>query len=240
VKKIKFYPVNLEIAAFAPHPIPTGKLIPDWYKDLPGYADNNKFSFRGNPENGGGFFQNTSAKKCMSIFDTISTGYYLLLPADIFFDTTGEHTVYKWRNPAHKFIIPHSSEQLEGYPRGDQYAVDQYRWIPSHMVETPKGYSVLVTHPHHRQDLPFYTLPGIVDTDNMLSSGALPFELKKGYKGIIKQGTPIAQIMPFKREAWTHKVMDYHPKRYMEEAQTINSRFSNAYKEKYWARKKFK
>jgi hypothetical protein len=36
----------------------------------------------------------------------------------------------------------------------------------------------------------------------MSSYGNLPFFLKEGFEGIIPKGTPIAQIIPFKRESW--------------------------------------
>ena len=238
---IKFYPLNLEVSYFAPVPIPSINLLPDWFKEMASYENNDKHAFRGinNEENGGGHFQNTTAKKCMSIFDTITSGYYLLSPVDIFFDSTGEKVVYKWRNNSLNFIMTHHEGQLGSYPRDKDYLDVALRWIPSHMIETPPGYSILVTHPHHQNDLPFYTLPGIIDTDNMLAAGALPFDLKKGYKGIIKRGTPIAQIMPFKREEWTHEVLDYQPDRFKKEANTVNAAFANVYKDNYWERKRF-
>ena len=216
--------------------------MPDWYKEMYSYAHNDKHSFRGinGDINGGGHFQNATAKKCMSIFDTLVSGYYLLCPVDIFFDSTEENVIYRWRNNKHNFIMTHDSEQLATYPRDDNYVKEALRWIPSHMIETPPGYSILITHPHHGQDLPFYTLPGIIDSDRMLAAGALPFDLKKGYKGIIKKGTPIAQVMPFKREDWDHQVFDYQPKRFLKEANMLNSAFSNIYKDNYWERKSFK
>jgi hypothetical protein len=72
--------------------------------------------------------------------------------------------------------------------------------------KTPRGWSTLVTHPINRFDLPFETIGGIVDSDRYGSGGNLPFYLKKDWQGILEAGTPIAQIIPFKRESWTHSI----------------------------------
>lgn len=239
MNKIKFYPLTHQMSLFAPPPIPAEKMLPDWYKEMSVYINNNKNLFSGPEENGGGHNQHVTAKKCISIFDTLSSGYYLLSPVDIYFDTTGENVVYKWRNPTLDLISIHTKDQMGSYPKSDNYIKESLRWLPSYMIETPPGYSILVTHPHHRQDLPFYTLPGIVDSDNLLAAGALPFELKKGYQGIIKKGTPIALVMPFKREEWSHEIFDEPAERFEKEAQTINSSFLNVYKDNYWERKRF-
>jgi len=79
---------------------------------------------------------------------------------------------------------------------------DHYAWKSLFNIQTPKGYSILISHPHNRFDLPFTTLSGIVDSDMTMARGNLPFFLKSGFEGIIPVGTPIYQVMPFKRENW--------------------------------------
>jgi hypothetical protein len=69
-------------------------------------------------------------------------------------------------------------------------------------TQTPPGYSSLITHPLNRHDLPFITLSGLVDTDMTMARGNLPFFLKEGFEGVIPAGTPMFQIIPFKRENW--------------------------------------
>ena len=44
-------------------------------------------------------------------------------------------------------------------------------------------------------------IPGY--TDKEVLNFHLPMWLKKDFIGIIKKGTPIAQIIPFKRDNWT-------------------------------------
>jgi hypothetical protein len=49
-------------------------------------------------------------------------------------------------------------------------------------------------------------LPGVVDTDNLLTEINPPFRMKNGWTGVIPAGTPIAQIIPFKRENWKYSI----------------------------------
>ena len=42
----------------------------------------------------------------------------------------------------------------------------------------------------------------MVDTDKYPIPVHFPFLLKKNFEGLIKQGTPIIQVIPFKRESW--------------------------------------
>ena len=65
-----------------------------------------------------------------------------------------------------------------------------------------KGYSVLITHPFNRDDLPFRTLTGLVDVD-LYKSNTIQFPaiwIDESFKGILKKGTPIAQCVPIKRD----------------------------------------
>ena len=70
-------------------------------------------------------------------------------------------------------------------------------------ILTPNKYSLLITHPLNRTDLPFLVSSGFVDSDKtQLSFGKLPFFLKEDFEGIIKAGTPYAQLIPIRRETF--------------------------------------
>ena len=243
MEKINFYPFEKGIEEFAPPPVPASKMMPDWFRSIEPYMNGDKHSFRGGNEgqNGGGYFQNSTAKKCLALFDTLVAGYYLLAPADIYFEyVEGGEPIYKWRNDKYTFVLSHPmASNAPGYPLADHLDPVFMRWLPMWMGETPPGYSTLVTHPIHRNDLPFTTMTGIIDTDKLLPAGALPFNLHKGFKGIIKKGTPIAQIIPFKRDEWEHEIHSFVPDRLEKEALVINSAFSNVYKDNFWEKKSY-
>ena len=45
-------------------------------------------------------------------------------------------------------------------------------------------------------------MAGIIDLDEGMYNGNIPFFINGNFTGVIDQGTPIAQIIPFKREDW--------------------------------------
>jgi antitoxin (DNA-binding transcriptional repressor) of toxin-antitoxin stability system len=40
----------------------------------------------------------------------------------------------------------------------------------------------------------------------LIPHGSIPFYIKNGFEGVIKSGTPVAQIIPFKQENWKAEV----------------------------------
>jgi hypothetical protein len=57
-------------------------------------------------------------------------------------------------------------------------------------------------HPVAYPNAPFYTIPGIVDTDVYDGEINVPFAIKDSFEGIIEKNTPMFQIIPFKRDQW--------------------------------------
>ena len=50
-------------------------------------------------------------------------------------------------------------------------------------------------------------MPGIVDTDKYVAPVNFPFVINDPkFEGLISKGTPIAQIIPFKRNSWKMKI----------------------------------
>ena len=94
--------------------------------------------------------------------------------------------------------------------------------------------------PMHRENI-FEILPGVIDTDTFPVQLAFPFIMKnKKFKGIIPKGTPIAQIVPFKRESWKMKngnikdLKDFNKKQF-----TISSLLMDRYKRLFWQKKQY-
>jgi hypothetical protein len=57
----------------------------------------------------------------------------------------------------------------------------------------------------HRESV-FSILPGVVDTDSYTAPVHFPFTLNDPkFEGLIPAGTPIAQVIPFKRNNWEMK-----------------------------------
>jgi hypothetical protein len=115
-----------------------------------------------------------------------------------------------------------------------------FRWILDWKIKTPKGYSSMIMHPLHRFDLPFTTLPGIIDTDNHPSALLLPFFIQDGFEGIIKEGTPIAQLFPFRRESWESEKKEINPNISFINRNSNNLKVFRSYKTKFWSKKEYR
>ena len=128
------------------------------------------------------------------------------------------------------------------YPIPDYFHPEVVRIHPMWLVQTETGYSSLFVAPMHGEDSPIKAVPGVIDTDEYPSDGYLSFFVKKGFKGIIKQGTPIIQVIPFKRDDWESSInkekdSDFKIK---EKNLGVRSVFQNGYRMKFWKKKTYK
>jgi hypothetical protein len=239
--KIRFYPFSEASVEFAPKPKLSARFVPEWYRSQP--------SHKGDQEMipGAGVAAST-VKRCMPIFDGMTAGYMLSAPCDIYLDATNPEKL-EWSIPmplqqfkADLFAF-HSPEQYENYPVDpEKYHKQIFRIMPGWAVGTDEGYSTLYTNPYHSDDSPLWAFGAIVDTDRFITDGHLSFLVKKDFKGTIKQGTPIAQLIPFKREAWESEIVDAKESRETFDKQRFNLRstFINGYKNKFRSKKDYK
>lgn len=239
MKKIKFYPFNEGTAIFAPAPVPASKVLPEWYRKQPGIIKNDQAHLAGEV--------NATIKKCLAIFDVISIGYMILAPCDIYVDATDPEKLsysvpLKIKQFQADMFAVHSPEQYDHYPLDKSvYHKQLLRIFPFWSIETPRGYSSLIVQPFHRE-LDTYAIGGIIDTDRFVSEGHLSFLVKSGFKGVIKQGTPLAQVIPFKRDPWTSLLVSFKESIDILSKQRLilRSKFANSYKENFWSKKEYK
>jgi hypothetical protein len=66
-----------------------------------------------------------------------------------------------------------------------------------------------------------------------------PFLLKKGFEGIIPAGTPLAQIIPFKRDNWVSEQEKFDLDTQYAKKRTFWRTFAGSYKANYWTKKKY-
>ena len=93
----------------------------------------------------------------------------------------------------------------------------------------------------HRESV-FTILDGIVDTDQYKAPVNFPFVLNDvKWEGIIPAGTPMAQVIPFKRESWEHKIGSDKERQEQEKiTRKLKTLFFNSYKRQFWSRKEYK
>jgi hypothetical protein len=211
--------------------------IPEWYKNIPNTIGESKK--RGlSPENK--FATNSTIKGCAPFLDGLSLGYIYELPIDVEFRKEGDNVIANWRSNE-PFITTHSIEQHDGMPPANKHMNFVLKWNFPFSIETPEGYSCFFTHPINRHDLPFRTFSGVVETDMYKGNVQFPFQLIHDfeYNLIIEKGTPICQIIPFKRDEWKSEKSTISVKEKNIRMFNIHSKIINSYKSQWWRKKSF-
>ena len=136
----------------------------------------------------------------MPVFDSIEAGYILVSHADVYVSQKNNIPHYEW--PSGNPLEFHHISQAPTLPINKVHTQSIPKWMNPWSIETSKGYSTLIVQPFHRESA-FTILPGIVDTDMYTAPINFPFVLNEiNFQGLIPAGTPIAQVIPFKRENW--------------------------------------
>lgn len=232
MKKIIFAPKSKTVEKIVDPPKPSIKCLPDWYKKLsPRVDEKNVFSRLPNNH------INSTAKSCIPIFDSLSAGYILQLPCDVEF-VDPEHYGYRviW-DVSWTVITEHSEKQIGFMELPQEYERSPLKWEGSWNIKTPRGYSLLYTHPFYRYDLPFISATGIVDSDVYDTAMNIPFFIKKNFYGIIPMGTPIAQIIPIKRENWSCQIKSFSNDDNDYRFDNIKLKMKKSYKNRFWQKK---
>jgi hypothetical protein len=214
-------------------PQPAKSLIPNWYKIAPANINREEFKLLPNGKRNGTF------KKCVPFMDAMTSGYIVSLPCDVLVvkDEKGNQG-FQWTVDGH-IVSTHSKDEHPGFPIPDDYSKTVFTWIGHYIVKTPKGTSSLFTHPINRKDLPFSVITGVVDTDSYLAPVDSPFLIKKDFTGIIEKGTPVCQIIPFKRENWISATVKISKKELNNWMNGYMSKLLSAYKNSVWSKKEY-
>lgn len=209
---------------------PAKNHIPEWYKQVPRWKNNEIFEF------GKGF--NITIKHCMPFLDSLTSGYMIVLPNDLYVKNNNGSPFITWNNADFPPKSRNEVADLNLVPTG--HHPTEFTWQTGVANSIPLGYSMLLTHPINRYDLPFTTLTGIVDGGLVMTpTGSIPFYIKDGFEGIIPQGTPIAQLIPFRQENWSSKITKGLTKIAKQHDKKTNSLISGWYKKTFWTRKKY-
>jgi hypothetical protein len=229
-KHIYFNPASATSFYDSPQAVPATSVVPSWYKQIP-------------PERGDGTSKtrrSATVKKCLPFLDAITSGYVFCLPYDLLIEKKDGEVMLRWFTDTDNIEVE-QPYRVEGIPNPMGFYPTVWRFNSLPNISTPKGYSCLITHPFNRYDLPFLAMTGVVDTDQGLSTSAIVFYLNEGFEGIIEKGTPLAQILPFKRDDWEHIL---EKPRTPEEEKAIwfklTSKIDRSYLRQFWNRKSYK
>ena len=210
------------------YPRPALKEVPGWFKKL--------YPFRDNVKPPG----NSTGKRCVPMLDAMTAGYTLVTPVDVLVGRDQEKITYSWpHEPAVEF---QQLWQIEGHKR----VTDDYGLVPKMPnpwgVITPQGYSCLYIPPINSDDNLFEIFSGVVDTDRYHQNGSLPFLLRDPkWEGLIPAGTPMAQVIPFRRESYKMIIGNDEDQKLPEKQwNKLRSVFRDGYRKMFWSPKSYK
>jgi hypothetical protein len=215
-------------------PIPASELIPNWYKEIDSYRSGKKMP---SPDS----MTTATIKRCMPVFDAITSGYLILSLTDVWVTSKESenekiYPYYQWSmgNP----IEFHPIEQAPTHPNANGAPFP--KWMNPWSIKTPKGYSTLFTNPIHHK-LPFTILTGVVDTDEYTPPVNFPFVLNDiNFEGLIPAGTPIAQVIPFQRESWKMEIgKDKDREESNKNIALLKTKFFDSYKNLFRQKKEY-
>jgi len=222
------------------NPTPATVSVPDWYKNLESYIGGKK-----DTDGKGGTL--ATAKRCMPLFDAIVSGYILYTYCDLVISQRHEygkingntHPAFEW--PSLEPLSFHPKEQLPEHPNGEAHEIQYPKWNNAWSIKTPPGYSCIFLPPLHRENS-MIIFPGVVDTDTYHGLINLPFVLKDPkMEGLIPAGTPIAQVIPFKRDDWQMQFGDSKDISDQKKSETkVRSLFFDSYKKQFRQSKSYR
>ena len=225
-KKINFIAVNKTYLEVWPHPKPASKFIPDEYKKLERFSNNNLHA--------------PTLKTCIPFLDSMTAGYIIPFDQDYIIDPVEDDFTITAANKESDRDSYHEGSQL---PEKWRKTRDEKagKFINKWLIKTPPGYSCLFLKPMNRLEPRFDIIPGVVDTDKYVNTIHFPFLLnKKDEQFIIKKGDPMVQVIPFRREPWKMWSGFYYEKLHLKTFNLLNSKWVDRYKKMFWNKKVFK
>jgi hypothetical protein len=172
-----------------PAPYPARKLIPEWYKALP---------MRLHPG-----LESGTVKRCPPFLDAMTAGWIIPLVADVQIKTNGDASYVEYDTQFHRSMIEnHNHLQITSSkcpnPVDPKPPIKFMNWWA---IKCPPGYSLLFVPPLNRPDPRFTIMSGLVDADGYFEFINFPFVFNEpNFHGIIEAGTPLAQVIPIKRD----------------------------------------
>lgn len=169
-------------------PLPAKACLPDWFRKIQA-VDKDHLTATNN-----GF----TVKRCMPFLDALSAGWIIPLAATVRLEIKDNgRTVNAGWEFDREMVGNHGPQQVAGNPREPRPPCKFHnQWT----IRTPPGWSCLFVPPLNRPHPVFEVLAGVVDTDRYQSIIHFPF-FATGADGVhvLDKGTPIVQVIPFRR-----------------------------------------
>jgi hypothetical protein len=228
--KVEWIPQNEYASHFIDPPKPARLYVPDWYKKTPPFSTGSKPRINSKRAN-------TTIKQCMPMLDSFTTGYIQETWCDLAISVTGSKVEYHYPTVGAQLVVD-GHEKNPIFPE-QGYHDKMMAWWTQWEPKTPPGWSTLYVHPLNQNNLPFYTISGIIDTDRWPVGGKIQFFVKKDFEGIIPKGTPMYQMIFFKRENWKSEIKKWDEILHRGTNNKVFDYFYSGYRKNIWVKKNY-
>lgn len=221
----------------ADRPYPASQSVPDWWKAMTPYSksednpEGKKLIVRDRVSNAG-------PKKCVPMLDAITSGYIIPLWADVQVKNEVTNKLITWRTVEQVFLEHGHQARDVQTPVG--YNEQVFKFMNRWRIITPKGYSCLITQPFGYRQTGVQAIPAVIDTDRNNLEILPPVWFTNEFEGILEKGTPMVQVIPFKRSDWKAEYSYLKNGEYQKlEDRNFNSTIVNHYMKKIWSKKTY-
>jgi hypothetical protein len=219
---------NKHLLGAIPVPVPAIKAAPNYFRHVKPQSGNHPLS--------------STVKRCVPFLDALSAGFIIPLWCDVHvLARKGELSIdFPPNFPQEKTLGTHDPMQIPRHPLSSKpYGNMPMKWINPWVVETEPGVSCIFTPPLNHMETRFKLLDGVVDTDTYYNNVNLPF-LWTGGDGefFIAKGTPLVQIIPFRREEQHLEVAPIDDAKRQGVIATLGTKLKNGYRDELWHGKK--
>jgi hypothetical protein len=170
-------------------PVAAKTVLPDWFRKLPPV----------DAQQASAINHGLTVKRCMPFLDAMTTGWILPLAATVRLEIKdGGSAVDAGWEFDRVMVSNHGAHQVAGNPKEPAPPCKFHNYWS---IRTPPGWSCLFLPPLNRPAQPFECVAGIVDTDTYAAHIHFPF-FATAPDGlyVIEKGTPLVQVIPFRRE----------------------------------------
>lgn len=198
---------------------PASKFIPDWWKNQNIKYESERVKNNKQAQIKGGGPRKTTlttTRNCPGIYDYMTSGYIVPAWCDIRLEwqqgkaeafnlQTGHvlHYLQESYGQSLPMMMTHEEPQAKDAPFWDNSCKSILKFSSPWNLKTSEGVSCFFTHPYYHTSTDYTIMPGILDTDvkhypNSIINIFIRLN-KQGKPIFIERGTPLLQVVPFKR-----------------------------------------
>lgn len=220
--EIEFYCLDV-YRDMIPEPTPSFKEIPDWYRDTSNLKKTSKCPFAPVIEKP---TPKQNIKSCPAVFDYLSGGYIIKAWDNFLVRNVDGHMYVNWEKPCiqegdpNKVFNTHQTwQQMDGMlDKSEPMYGGFHKLLSPWFVKTPPGVSLYYTNPSQYRDKRFTTVDGVIHPEESSVMIQWFFEWNTSLPEnvdmesldvdlhVIKKGTPLIMLFPFKRDTYKSKV----------------------------------